>query len=188
METIKHMNKINNITTLNSLIIECLDTMSACSYITKDYSRVIELTNKVFEINANNFYALSIRGKTLIALNKHHEAIKYLKKALSIKYNKALLKQLKELEDQVDNHNTTLDNIGFNSLVEFNDFTDCNNKELKNKIENKSKFKEFLNKVLVLIKILFSFLISFGKKNKFMLILIFIVILLIKRMNRIYFN
>src|SRR5690349_14515331 len=51
-------------------------------------------------MNPNNFYALSLRSKALIALDREIEAYTVIKKALSIKYSKSLIKSLKEIEDK----------------------------------------------------------------------------------------
>lgn len=70
---------------------------------------------KVLAYNPNNFNALCYRAKALIALNNNEEALKYIKQALSIKYNKTLFKYLTDIEKR---QRKLSDEMLFNKLNE----------------------------------------------------------------------
>ena len=53
-------------------------------------------------LNDKNLNALSYKVKALIALEKHNDALTYIKQSLSIKYNKTLYKYLVDIENKMN--------------------------------------------------------------------------------------
>jgi len=147
---------------INIIRIECLNNIAVCSYIMKDYANTLEKTRevkadlfcilikkinfnslniikliKVLAYNPNNFNALCYKAKAYIALNKTQEALKYIKQALSIKYNKTLAKYLIDLEAKQKKISDELflqeSHIQFSSII--------NSSKLNSKSKNNLSFK-----------------------------------------------
>lgn len=84
--------------------------------------------------NPNNFNAISYRAKTLMALNNYEDALRYIKQALSIKYNKTLFKYLNEIESK---QRKLSEEILYSKLQEHQLI------EFDSKINNKSDISKF---------------------------------------------
>ena len=121
-----------------------------------------------------------MKAKALIALKRDIEAKGYLKKALSIKHSISLLKDLKHLESKEKLNYEENDS----NLIHLND----NEENKNNKKLERTGIRYFFNKIFSLFKIIMLYLYNFGNKNKFILILIFVVVSIIKNINKKYFN
>jgi tetratricopeptide (TPR) repeat protein len=87
-----------NMTNINWVRMECMNSISVCYIVLKDYQRVLIYTEEALKINPNNFIALSYRAKALLALENYKEALDVVKTALSVKYSKSLINLLKDIE------------------------------------------------------------------------------------------
>ena len=100
-----------NVANIDWLRLECINNISVCYLLLKEYNKVIYYTEQVLAVNPNNVNSLSYRAKALIALHLYKEASECIKKALSIKYSKRLMTLLKEIEENI--------NFGGKDLLDF---------------------------------------------------------------------
>ena len=183
--------------------IECLNNITVCNFMLKDYKNVLDVTNIVLCYNINNFDALYYRAKALIALNNPNEALKCIKKALSIKNSKTLSKCLKFLESNIKKNNAeaikreTEKNNRNNYITEINthvnfnetenkDFSSIeseNNKNNYNLSVEKNKTYSYFSyfRILKLIKIFILYFLQYIKKNKQKISIIIFIFTAIKR-------
>ncbi len=150
-----------NLSNIISIRLECLNNIAMCYLVLKDNEKVIDYTTQVLLINPNNFLALSYKAKALIGLGYKHEAIDFIKKALSIKYSRSLMNNLKEIE---------------------------RDKEIK--LSSKSSLEESIeqvkepptkNSIFRLIIIIKQNIVQFVKTNKFLLVLILLALIFLLR-------
>ncbi len=90
-----------NMTNINWVRMECMNSISVCYIVLKDNHSVLYYTDEALKINPNNFIALSYRAKALLAMEKYNEALDVVKTALSVKYSKSLVNLLKDIESKL---------------------------------------------------------------------------------------
>jgi tetratricopeptide (TPR) repeat protein len=100
-----------NVANIDWLRLECINNISVCYLLLKEYNKVLYYTEQVLAVNPNNVNSLSYRAKALIALKLYREASECIKKALSIKYSKRLMALLKQIEENI--------NFGGKDLLDF---------------------------------------------------------------------
>jgi tetratricopeptide (TPR) repeat protein len=149
--------EILNMTNINWVRMECLNNISVCYLLLKEYSKVLDYTKEALNISSKNFIALSYRSKALIALCNYKEALENIKLALSIKTSKTLITLLKEVEDKINQEkiekrkrDTLSAKINFNSLTTdtnsnmeecYSKISGAENEEKNNLDITSSKFK-----------------------------------------------
>jgi tetratricopeptide (TPR) repeat protein len=188
--------EILNVTNVNWVRVECLNNISLCFLLLKDYEKVIAYTNDVLIINEKNFIALSYRAKALISLNLFTEALEIVRKALTVKYSKSLMNMLKEIEDKINNEKTAEHMRRAEKLNESN----TENKHLNAKNEINLVQKDDIFQILPPeenfqadtshspLKTIFKFVNVFSvgfleslRKNKFLLLIIILIWIFIFR-------
>jgi tetratricopeptide (TPR) repeat protein len=152
-----------NLPNINFVRLECLNNIAMCYLILKQFEKVIEYTNKVLEINSNNFLALSYKAKALIGLNHHIEAIEFIKQALRIKFSRSLMNNLKEIESEREPKTSSKENTSIEDSIE----------QIKEPLQKHSIFR-----LLLIIK---QGTIQFFKNNKFLLIVLLLVLIVLLR-------
>jgi tetratricopeptide (TPR) repeat protein len=186
-----------NMTNINWVRMECLNRISVCYIVLKEYHKVLEYTSEVLKINSNNFIALSYRAKALIATKCYLEAQEVIKLALSVKYSKSLMCLLKEVEEKINPSQKNLNSFNTNSNDQVISLTETNKTDTQDSLSEKREEKDFKKHSFFkrfLISILYS-MIKFGKifghgvietikKYKFGLIVLLIIYIIIFR-NRL---
>ncbi len=98
---IRLQNESLNMTNINWVRMECLNSIAVCYLLLKEYQKVLDYTAEVLRINSNNYIALSYRAKALIAIKNYKDAQEIIKIALSVKYSKSLISLLKEIDEKL---------------------------------------------------------------------------------------
>jgi hypothetical protein len=113
--------------------------------------------------NSNNFQALSYQAKALMGLKLNKEAAEVIKKALSIKFSKSLLNNLKEIEEkEVSEKNFHVD-------------------EIVPKEEESVNGSSFFNSLWKFFRVVFISSYNFVKRNRSIILLLLILCLVILR-------
>lgn len=138
-----------NMTNINWVRMECMNSISVCYIVLKDNQSVLYYTDEALKINPNNFIALSYRAKALLAMEKYNEALDVVKTALSVKYSKSLVNLLKDIEsklgiqsnftnisEQQEKRNSNSSNSNQNNFIGTERLTDqCEQNEIKRNSE-----------------------------------------------------